>query len=189
MTLRFVRVSARRPTLNPSTAFSRMRWMAVPVLVGVFSGCQDDPSDPLASLVSAEIAPAVAVPVDLPSLGELAQLAGVREELGPVLDGWVAEWVIPDSQARSDKRLSSSMATLRAFYDAILPQAPRILEYLDQHQLGQLAASDERLLKLMLSFAEVIPAVEFYQQPSVIDGYSAEKFKLGESLSDLSPQM
>jgi hypothetical protein len=105
-----------------------------------------------------------------------------------ILECWVAEWVLPDIQARSDKRLSSSMTTLQAFYDAILPAAPSILEYLDQRQLGQLAPSDECLLKLMLSFAEVIPAIEFYQQPSVIDGFPAEKFKLNEPLSDLSPQ-
>lgn len=121
MTLRFVRVSARRPTLNPSTAFSRMRWMAVPVLVGVFSGCQDDPSDPLASLVSAEIAPAVAVPVDLPSLGELAQLAGVREELGPVLDGWVAGWEDENAalgRAARDEAISLAAPVL---HDALGP--------------------------------------------------------------------
>ena len=105
-----------------------------------------------------------------------------------ILGCWVAEWVLPDSQARSDKRLRSSMSALRAFYDAILPVAPRALEYLDQRKLGQLAASDECLLKLMLSFAEVVPAIEFYQQPSVIDGFPAEKFRLSETLSDLSPQ-
>jgi hypothetical protein len=92
MMLRFSWVPARRFTTTQSTAFSRLRWVVVPLVVGALAGCQDDPADPLAALVSAEIAPAVAVPVDLPSLGELAQLAGVREELGPVLDGWVAGW-------------------------------------------------------------------------------------------------
>ncbi len=66
--------------------------LAAGLALVVFGACQDDPSDPLASLVASETVPAVAVPVELPSLGDLAQQAGVRDELEPVLDGWVAGW-------------------------------------------------------------------------------------------------
>ena len=104
------------------------------------------------------------------------------------LEIWVSDWVLPDTQARSDKRLGSPMEAIQAFYDAILPQAPRILEYLDQRKLGELEDSEERLLKLMLSFAEVIPAVEFYHQPAVIDGFPSEKFRIDDVLDDLAPQ-
>lgn len=92
MMLRLFRVTARRfaPKGSPAS-FGIRRVVAGVVLLGL-AACHDDPSDPLAALVSAETAPAVAVPVDLPSLGELAQRAGVRDELKPVLDGWVAGW-------------------------------------------------------------------------------------------------
>ncbi len=80
------------------------------------------------------------------------------------------------------------MAEIQAFYDAILPAAPGILEFLDEKELGDLDGPEERLLKLMLSFAEVIPAVEFYGQPAVIDSIPIEQFSLSEDLDDLSPQ-
>ncbi len=92
MMLRLFRVTARCYAPAGSLAHSGLRRAIAGVLLVGLAACQDDPSDPLAALVSAETAPAVAVPVDLPSLGELAQRAGVREELGPVLDGWVAGW-------------------------------------------------------------------------------------------------
>ena len=105
------------------------------------------------------------------------------------LEAWVADWVLPDLQARSDKRQSSSMEEIQAFYDAVSARAPSALAYLDQRKLGELDAAEERLLKLMLSFAEVIPAVEFYQQPAVIDGIPAEQFRLCDDLPDLTPQV
>ena len=104
------------------------------------------------------------------------------------LEIWVADWVLPGQQARSDKRLSSPFEAIQAFYDAILPQAQRILEYLDQRQLGAMSAPEERLLGLMLSFAEVTPAVEFYGQPAVIDGFSSDEFRVDEELPDLTAQ-
>ena len=104
------------------------------------------------------------------------------------LEIWVSDWVLPGMQARCDKRLSSPMDAIQAFYDAILPQAPRILELLDDRQLGGMTAAEERLLGLMLSFAEVTPAVEFYGQPEVIDGFSSDAFRVDEDLPDLNPQ-
>ena len=104
------------------------------------------------------------------------------------LEIWVDEWVLPDMDTRNRTRLASPMERLQAFYDAILPQASRVLEFLDTRKLGELDPSEERLLKLMLSFAEVCPAVEFYQQPGVIDGFPAEEFLLNEDLADLEPQ-
>ena len=92
MMLKLFRVSALRSAPWGSRAPSRLRGVVAGVVLVGLGACQDDPSDPLAALVSAETAPAVAVPVDLPSLAELAQRAGVREELRPVLDAWVAGW-------------------------------------------------------------------------------------------------
>jgi hypothetical protein len=105
------------------------------------------------------------------------------------LEIWVDDWLLPDVQARNDKRLAGPMEGIQAFYDAMLREAPRALEYLHQRKLGELDASEEHLLKLMLAFAEVIPAVEFYQQPEVIDGFSSEKFRIDETLDDLAPQV
>lgn len=98
------------------------------------------------------------------------------------------EWVLPDSNARNEKRLATEFDDIKAFYDAMLPLAPDILEYLKQRPLGSLNQQDTNLLKLMLSLAEVGPAVEWYEQPAVVDGWPAQRFPLVEQLSDTEAQ-
>ena len=105
------------------------------------------------------------------------------------LERFCADWVLPDSSARHAKRLASDYADIKAFYDALLAVAPDVLAYLGERQLGQLDTADSNLLKLMLSLAEVGPAVEWYQQPAVIDGWPAERFPLVEPISDTDAQV
>lgn len=78
--------------------------------------CRDAPSDPLAALVATETAPAVAVPVELPSLGELAIRPDVRDELEPVLGAWVAGWEAEDpdlGRAARDEAIRQASPALR----------------------------------------------------------------------------
>ena len=37
------------------------------------------------------------------------------------------------------------------------------------------------LMYLLLSLAEIAPAIEFYNQPAVIDGYESARFRADES--------
>ena len=104
------------------------------------------------------------------------------------LGSWCEHWVLPDSSARHAKRLATAYPEIKAFYDAMLARAPEILAYLSERQLGQLDAADTTLLKLMLALAEVGPAVEWYGQPGVIDGWPAERFPLIESIPDSAAQ-
>lgn len=104
------------------------------------------------------------------------------------LESWCETWVLEDGRARAATRQTSSYEDLKAFYDVMLEAAPRILEHIGERPLGELAPVEAKLLKLLLGFAEVIPAVEFYQQPQVIDGFPAEKFRLVDALSDLAVQ-
>ena len=104
------------------------------------------------------------------------------------LDPYVDQWVLPDSRARHAKRLQLPYAEIETFYHAMLPLAPRILEYLSQFSLGDLTAAQENLLKLMLSLAEIGPAVEWYGQGEVIDGFAADKFALVEQVPDCAAQ-
>ncbi|MEQ8233216.1 MAG: hypothetical protein RLW61_02120 [Gammaproteobacteria bacterium] len=104
------------------------------------------------------------------------------------LEPYCADWVLPDSGARHAKRLASEYADIKAFYDAMLEAAPDALAYLAERQLGQLDAADTNLLKLMLALAEVGPAVEWYQQPAVIDGWPGDRFPLIEAIPDTAAQ-
>lgn len=104
------------------------------------------------------------------------------------LEPLVPDWVLPDSRARHARRLAADFGEIRRFYDTMLPQAPRILETLSSQRLGELDPPHENLLKLMLALAEVGPAVEWYQQPGVTDGFPAHRFELVDQLSDTAVQ-
>jgi len=104
------------------------------------------------------------------------------------LECHVDEWVLADSPARAAKRLATPYADIKRFYDTTLPHAPRALEYLAERELGRLEPADERLLKLMLALAEIGPAVEWYQNPGVIDGFAAERFQLVQHIPDSAAQ-
>ncbi len=104
------------------------------------------------------------------------------------LEPFVRDWVLADSAARAQKRQETSIEAIRVFYDAALAHAPRALELLSARQLGALDEPAENLLKLLLSLAEVSPAVEWYGQPSVVDGYDPKGFRLTLQIPDLEPQ-
>ena len=86
------------------------------------------------------------------------------------------EWALPTERERNQKRLNSEMAEIQSLYDSVLPRMEAIMEYLNGFEIDNLPAEAELLLNITLSLAEVAPAVEFYQQPRVIDGFPAERF-------------
>jgi hypothetical protein len=104
------------------------------------------------------------------------------------LEPFVADWVLPDSIARMTKRQASSIEDIRRFYDAILPLADTALAHLRDFQLGELPPREERLLKLMLSLAEVGPAVEWFGDPMVYDGFDVHKVRYTRILPDTAAQ-
>lgn len=105
-----------------------------------------------------------------------------------MLEPFIDDWVLPDSRARSHRRQSTAYTDIERFYQAILPHAPAALALLSERQLGELTDAEERLLKLLLSLAEIGPAVEWYQSPQVLDGFPAEHFTLREQIPDNQAQ-
>jgi hypothetical protein len=102
---------------------------------------------------------------------------------------FVADWVRPDAAARMTKRQSSSIDELRIFYDTMLPLGEAALAWLRGYDLGELPEEGERLLKLMLALAEVAPAVEWYNDPRVIDGFPIERVRYLRQIPDNAPQI
>ena len=101
---------------------------------------------------------------------------------------FVTEWVLDDSRARATKRAATPYASIKACYDALLPVASQALQYFAGLHLGALDDRQERLLKLLLSLAEVGPSVEWYGQPTVVDGFPAHRFQLTEHIPDNTVQ-
>lgn len=79
-----------------------------------------------------------------------------------------ADWCELGSQAeRYVKRQTATMAELRAFYDAIVPDLEAIFTLLDAFPPGPLPDPEERLFRLTLGLAEVAQAVEVFDRPGI----------------------
>ena len=104
------------------------------------------------------------------------------------LEPHVADWVLADTLARIEKRRTSPMEVIREFYDDMLPLAESALDYLRGYSLGALPPEGERLLKLMLSLAEIAPAVEWYNSPDVYDGFDLTRLRFPVQIADTAAQ-
>jgi hypothetical protein len=104
------------------------------------------------------------------------------------LEPFVADWALPDAVARMTRRQATSIEEIRRFYEAMLPLGGQALDHLRGFQLGDLPPDAERLLKLMLSLAEVAPAVEWYGDPRVYDGFPIERIRYRRLIPDTAAQ-
>ena len=105
------------------------------------------------------------------------------------IEAYVGSWVLPDASARMARRQASRIEDLKAFYEAMLPMGEAALGYLRDYELGALPPEGERLLKLMLALAEVAPAVEWYNDPRVFDGFPVERISYMRQISDTAAQI
>lgn len=85
-------------------------------------------------------------------------------------------WCLRTETERIQKRQKSVFADIVAFKDTALPELERMFAHLEGKPLEALCAEDQNLLFLALSLAEIAPAVEFYRQPKVIEGFDALRF-------------
>ena len=105
------------------------------------------------------------------------------------LEEFVPIWVLPDASARMAKRQASSIGEIRRFYDAIVPMGVQALDYLRGFALGDLTPQGENLLKLMLALTELGPAVEWYDNPGVYDGFPIDRIRYVRHISDTAAQL
>jgi hypothetical protein len=88
-----------------------------------------------------------------------------------------AAWALPTESERSEKRLSGRMEEISEFYAAMHAQMGAILQHLSRYDVNEIPEDAERLLYLTLSLAEIAPAVEWYDQPTVIDGFDRRRYR------------
>ena len=99
---------------------------------------------------------------------------------------FVEKWVLPKGTQRMERRLSSRMEDIQEFYDAMTGRKDEMIRFLDQHPLDEesMPSDHRRLLHLLLALATVAPAVEFFGQPDVVDGFPAERILLQSGAHD-----
>lgn len=106
------------------------------------------------------------------------------------LERFVVHWVRETQTGRLYQRLSTKMARIQEFYDAITPRLREILDFVDQYPFGQpLPPEVERLFGLALSAAQIAPAVELFKQPAVVCGFDAREFLPTHEAVPLRPKM
>ena len=91
-------------------------------------------------------------------------------------------WALSTERERSAQRYGASIAEIRAFYEGMLERIDAVMAHLNRFAMDALPPAEQRLLDLALALAEVAPAIEFYKQPAVIDGYDPQRFvpRLGQ---------
>src|SRR5436305_2146596 len=84
-----------------------------------------------------------------------------------------ADWCLEREHERYAKRLSSTMAEMQAFYDAVFPRLDAAIEHLNRYDLDALPDDAKRLLWLCYSLVNVSFPVEVWRQPRVPDSGAA----------------
>lgn len=80
-----------------------------------------------------------------------------------------ADWALKGETPRYEKRISSTMEELQAFYDVAYPQLEAGTAYLEKMSMDDIAEQDQNLLWLFCSLVTVAFSVEAWHQPRVPD--------------------
>ena len=79
-----------------------------------------------------------------------------------------ANWALEPERARTEEREASSMAEIRAFYDAMMLRFDEILDHLQSHFGGDMPAPAHRLYLMSLSLVQVAILVELYKRREAV---------------------
>lgn len=96
------------------------------------------------------------------------------------LEPWVDSWALPSQAARYERRRTSSMVELQAFYNALLPRMDAIIGYLTPTSPADFDARQNRLMNLALMFIEVAMAVELFHEPDETRAMPGDRYRITE---------
>ena len=100
----------------------------------------------------------------MPALDE----PGLPEEFRDLLP--YLDWALEPERARTEKRVSSSMESIRDFYDAVMPRLEAMILHLEDFRDGPKPAPAQRLYLISLSLVEIANLVELYKRREVFEG-------------------
>ncbi|HKQ84714.1 MAG TPA: hypothetical protein VJS42_21130 [Steroidobacteraceae bacterium] len=96
-------------------------------------------------------------------------MSKLPERYATLEQGW-GEWIIDTEPARARLRLAKSDEELRAFYEALQPQMPELIKFIDQYPIEALPADVKNLWWLVSSYLGVAVALEIYGSVRKIPG-------------------
>src|SRR5262245_9936305 len=89
------------------------------------------------------------------------------------LEPFAQKWCLATETERYSTRLSSTMAEMQAFYDAITPRAEAAIAYCDGFPIDALPEEVQNLMHLVYSMIMVSFPVEAWSQPRIPDSGAA----------------
>ncbi len=89
-------------------------------------------------------------------------------------------WALPTETERNARRMASTQADLEAFAKAMIPRLDDIAAHLNAYPLDAMPPDALALFHMLMSVAEVAPAVESYRRPVVPFGFAGGRFKAQE---------
>ncbi len=105
------------------------------------------------------------------------------------LEPHVEMWAVDGAHNRLQRRLDSSEAQRRGFFEAAQPLADTAMALLDSKPLTELDAPERRLLDLMLSLAHVSLAVELQRDEEAIHADAARHLRITRASADDNPRI
>jgi hypothetical protein len=96
------------------------------------------------------------------------------------LEPYAEIWCLPTETERWNRRLATSMADMREFYDAFFPRLEEAIDYCDKYSLDDMPDDAINLLYLIYSLVMVAMAVEIFKQPKPTDSADAVIARIGE---------
>jgi hypothetical protein len=89
-------------------------------------------------------------------------------------------WALATETERNHKRIATPQADIAAFAQAMTPRLADIAAYLNGFPLEAMPEDARHLFHMLLSVAEISPCVEFYQSPTVTEGFDSMRFQAQE---------
>jgi hypothetical protein len=105
------------------------------------------------------------------------------ERLEPFVDAWAVE----GSDARKRRRIASTEPERLEFYDVMVEEVERALEYLDQYPIDALDAEQQRLMNMVLTLGHIALAVEKQGASEAYHALSHAHFTITRATEDARP--
>jgi hypothetical protein len=96
------------------------------------------------------------------------------------LEQFAERWCLPTETERFERRMTSDMDDMGAFYAAFSPRLEEAIEFCGKYPLDELPEDVNRLLQLIHSFVMVSMAVEIFHQPKIVDAADAVLLRVKE---------
>ena len=99
-----------------------------------------------------------------------------------VLEPFVGNWALSNEEDRFRKLVATPIETLREFYDAMVPRAEEIVDYLNALHLDNLPDDARTLFFLLITFVETAHPIELnWKTTDIDDAFPPERFGFGDA--------